>query len=124
MISSQLKSYSERCANNMAGTRNTKKQVSDSRTKSIEHLKNGKWKERFDETLNSFQNEKNPELRESLKYSLFFQSKAWGINNFPELKEYAEQVLTKLDNEQMKKLTAAEFVQRWRNRGKSNEKNV
>lgn len=102
----------------MTGTRNTKKQVSDSRTKSIEHLKNGSWKERFDETLTSFHSEKNPEVRESLKSSLFFQSKAWGINNFPELKDYAEQVLTKLDNAPMKKLTAAEFVQRWRNKVK------
>lgn len=102
----------------VTGTRNTNKQVGASRRKSIKNLKNGKWKQRFDETLTCYRNESNPEIKDSLKSSLHFQARVWGISNFPELQQYAQDELTKLKGEPVEKLSPAEFVKRWRTKGR------
>jgi len=95
---------------------NTRKQVSTARKKSINDLKSGKWKREFDEAVLKYHAENDPEIKESIKSALGFMSTTFGINNFPELKQYAKEKLAEIDNNAIEKLTPAEFVKRWKNK--------
>ncbi|MFB0831521.1 hypothetical protein ACEU2D_18200 [Brevibacillus laterosporus] len=99
---------------------NTQKKVAAARNRSLKELQNGKWREKFVETLYKYDREQNPELRESYKSCLNLMSKAWGINRHPELKKYAEEQVDFLNKtNEVQKFTPAEFVQYWRNRYKN-----
>ncbi|GMX64447.1 hypothetical protein Elgi_37160 [Paenibacillus elgii] len=102
----------------MSGTMNTRKQVGASRKASLKKLESGQWKKEFDEVLSKYHEETNLEIKDSLKSSLKFKSTAWGINNCPELKQYALDRISEIENPQVKRLTAAEFVQKWKNRNR------
>jgi hypothetical protein len=97
----------------MAGTMNTRKQVEAARKESLDKLMSGEWKREFDEIVIKYRNENNPEFKDSLKSALNLMSKRWGIDKFPELKQYAEDILKIIDD---KPKSASEFIHEWRNK--------
>lgn len=95
------------------GSMNTRKQTAKGRKQTLDSLKSGNWRKEFDELHQKYLKETDSEIKDSLKSAMKFKSMSFGINNFPEEKKYAEDILELLDTPY---LTPAEFVQKWRNK--------
>lgn len=75
----------------------SRKATARSRATSIEEIKSGRWRKKFDQYRDTYLSATDPEMKASLKSCMVLMRYKWGLAHFPEEHNYAKEWLQAIE---------------------------